>query len=139
MAAPKGNQYAVGNSGPPATYNDEWIENEAKLLLEWMSTTDCKYFKTFAINRGYHPQRFYEFAESNKVFAEVWELAKAWQECKLVGLGLDNKVHFGMASRILAHAHGISERPIMIMQGAPKEAEIPPEAINTSKDLVNDK
>lgn len=138
MGAPKGNQYAVGHhEGRPREYTDERIEEEARLLIEWMQLPESKYFKTFAISRGYVSQRLYEFAERNKVFAETWELAKEWQECRLVNLGLDNKVHFGMASRILAHAHGISERPIMIMQGAQRDPAIDPASINTSKDFVN--
>lgn len=34
MPAPKGNQYAVGNSGqPPSKYTDEFIEQEAVAFI----------------------------------------------------------------------------------------------------------
>ena len=36
MVAPKGNQFAAGNSGPPPSrFTKEFIEKEAKAFTEW--------------------------------------------------------------------------------------------------------
>ena len=91
---PKGNKYAVGNDGgAPEVYTQEWLAEEAKRFLAWMKEPKSIYFKSFAIERGYSPQRFVEFADKSSEFAEAYKLAKEWQEQKLVSFGLFNKTN----------------------------------------------
>ena len=83
MAAPKGNQYAKGHKArPPVIYDDDYIENEALELRQWADTNLDLWIKDFAHLRGYSPQRFYEWRDKNKVFAEAFEYAKDKQERK---------------------------------------------------------
>lgn len=82
---PKGNKRALGNQGgAPLIYTEAWLQEEARLFYDWMKEEDSLYFKSFAIHRGYLPQRLSEFAEKSPEFSEALEFAKAWQEQKLV-------------------------------------------------------
>ena len=111
MPAPKGNKFAKGHGkGAPQRYTDSWIEQEAEEFMKWMQLPDSVFFKSFAVERGYHPNRLQEFANSNKVFSGVLELAKAWQESKLVNYGLFNRVNCGMAKFCLSNHHGYAEK-----------------------------
>lgn len=111
MPAPKGNKFAKGHSkGAPQKYTDSWIEQEAEAFRQWMQLPESIFFKSFAIERGYSPQRLTEFAEKNKVFSEVFKLAKDWQESKLINCGLFNKTNSGMTKFVLANHHGYSEK-----------------------------
>jgi hypothetical protein len=83
MAAPKNNQYAKGNKGPPPSiYDDDFIENEAEEFKKWADVDKDCWIKDFAHLRGYSPQRFYEWKEKNKVFAAAFEYVKDKQERK---------------------------------------------------------
>jgi hypothetical protein len=111
MTAPKGNKFATGHGkGAPEKYTSSWIEQEAEAFLKWMELPESIFFKSFAISRGYHPNRLQEFASSNKVFSGVLEIAKAWQESKLVNYGLFNKTNCGMTKFVLANHHGYAEK-----------------------------
>lgn len=108
---PKGNKRALGNDGGrPEIYTEDWIRKEAALFREWMQRDDSIYFKSFAIERGYHPNRLQEFADKNPEFSGVLEIAKAWQEQKLVNLGLFNKINCGMTKFVLANHHSWVEK-----------------------------
>jgi hypothetical protein len=83
MAAPKGNQYAKGKAvGRHKMWDDDAIENEAQELKIWADNDLDLWIKDFAHLRGYSPQRFYEWRDSNKAFAEAFEYAKDKQERK---------------------------------------------------------
>lgn len=82
MAAPKGNQYAKGNKGPPKIYDDDFIENEAAELIKWADSDLDLWIKDFAHKRGYSPVRMFEWRNSNQVFANAFEYAKDKQERK---------------------------------------------------------
>lgn len=85
MPAPKGNQFAFGNSGPaPSKYTEEFIEEEAKAFVLWFSQPQNIYFKRFALERGYPPDMLAEFARKSEVFKRAYLFAKEWQECKIV-------------------------------------------------------
>ncbi len=85
MAAPKGNQYAKGNKGPPpAIYDDDFIENEAAALREWIVLPRSLWLKGFAYERGYSPTRMWEFGQKNKEFSNALEFAKDEQERKFI-------------------------------------------------------
>ena len=111
MPAPVGNKYAIGHekSGPDK-YTDDWLEAEALAFEEWMQRPDSVFFKSFAIERGYSPQRLAEFADKSKVFSEVYEKAKAWQECRLAVGGLTKKFEPSLTKFLLANQHGYREK-----------------------------
>ena len=91
MAAPKGNQYAKGHGkGRPAIYDEDFIENEAEALLEWIKDDSPKkvYLGSFALERGYDRFQMHDFSTKNKVFSHAYKKAKAWQEQKFVTNGL---------------------------------------------------
>jgi len=139
MVAPKKNKYALGHGkGAPEKYTKAWIEKEAKAFLEWMKLPDSIFFKSFAIERGYSPQRFAEFAEKSQVFSEVLKMAREWQETKLINYGLFNKTNSGMTKFVLANHHGYAEKNhIAGDQGNPLAIIL--EKINdSSKDLVDE-
>lgn len=137
MAAPKGNRFAVGNQGGASQkYNDSWIEEEAKNFLEWMKLPQSIFFKSFAIERGYHPNRLQEFADKNQVFSGVYELAKAWQESRLVDFALFNKTNCGMTKFVLANHHGYSEKTQIGGDGASPLAFLLHKIDGASKELI---
>lgn len=107
---PKGNKRAVGNhGGAPEIYTEEWIREEARRFLEWMQREGSIFFKSFAIERGYHPNRLQEFANRSPEFSGALELAKAWQEQKLVNLGLFNKTNSTITKFVLTNCHAWKE------------------------------
>jgi hypothetical protein len=74
MPAPKGHKGYLAADGTfkggcPQKYTREFIENEAIAFDEWMKRPDSLYFKSFAIERGYHPNRVAEFAAQNQRFS----------------------------------------------------------------------
>lgn len=104
--AMKGNQYAIGNKGPPPSkYTPEFIENEAKELLKWSKKKDNLYMKGFALERGYSPQRMVEWSKHNKDFAEAYSQAADWQELKIVNGSIKNKLNPNISKFVLACKH----------------------------------
>jgi hypothetical protein len=96
--------------GHPVKYTAEFIEAEAEALEKWMKQPDNIYFKQFAIERGYHPQRFSEFAEVNQRFSEALETAKEWQECRLVIGGLKGEFNAGFCKFVMGRLFGWAEK-----------------------------
>jgi hypothetical protein len=111
MPAPKGNQYAVGNSGQPSSkYTQEFIEKEAKAFILWFSHPENIYFKRFALERGYPPDALAYFAKKSEVFKRAYLFAKEWQECKIVEGALFNKLNSNFAKFAMANLSGWSDR-----------------------------
>lgn len=112
MGAPQGHPGYAGSElgGRPTRYTSEYIEHEADAFEKWMEQPSSIYFKRFAINRGYHPQRLSEFAAQNERFSEVYERAKAWQEAKLVEGGLLNEFNAGFTKFVLGNTAGWTEK-----------------------------
>lgn len=71
-----------------------------------MKHPESIYFKKFAIDRGYHPNRLAEFAEQNEKFSGVYEKAKAWQEVRLVEGGLLSEFHAGFTKFVMGNVCG---------------------------------
>jgi hypothetical protein len=139
MPAPKGNKFAKGHGeGCPQKYTDKWIEQEAEALLQWMKKEDSVYFKSFAVERGYSPQRLTEFAKSNKVFSEALELAKSWQECRLVNYSLWNKINSNITKFCLANCHGFSDKTELSGNAANPLGFLMQMVDGASKDLIHD-
>ena len=108
---PNGNKFALGNNGgAPEIYTQEWLREEASHFHQWMQKEDSIFFKSFAIERGYHPNRLQEFADKSPEFSGALKIAKAWQEQKLVNCGLFNKTNSGMTKFVLANCHSWTER-----------------------------
>ena len=107
MPAPKGHKPYKGceTGGRPKEYTKEFIEKEADAFLAWLKKPDALYIKRFALERGYHPQRLSEFAQENKKFAEVLNMAQAQQETKLVEGALTNTFNAGFTKFVLINKH----------------------------------
>ena len=86
MPAPKGHPPYKGSEkgGRPKIWTDEAIEAEADAFDEWMDNKKGVWFKDFALERGYLPDKFTEFAEKNEKFKQVYRKAKFWQESLMV-------------------------------------------------------
>jgi hypothetical protein len=139
MPAPKGNQYACDHGqGAPKQYTQEWLEQEAIEFKQWMQREDSVFFKSFAVERGYHPNRLAEFAEGSEVFAGVYHLAKIWQEIRLVNYGLFNRTNCGMTKFVLANHHGYSERSQVSGDTVNPLALLLGKLDGTTKELLND-
>jgi hypothetical protein len=75
MAAPKGNQYALGNNGGRPR---EWDrQEEAKALLEWASQEDALVLRKFAPLRGYPPEYLWEWEQTDQEFSNAIKKARA--------------------------------------------------------------
>jgi len=112
MPAPKNHTPYPGcqNGGRPAKYTKAFIESEADAFLLWMKNPESIYFKRFAIDRGYHPNRLSEFAENNEKFSGVYEKAKAWQEVRLVEGGLLSEFNAGFTKFVMGNVCGWVEK-----------------------------
>lgn len=91
--------------GAPLKYTPEWIENEADEFEAWMKKKESVFFKQFAIEQGYSPQRLTEFAAKSPKFAEVFARAKEWQEAKISTLSLWKKLDPSMSKWVLSVHH----------------------------------
>ena len=135
---PLGNKYALGHGcGAPEKYTDEWIEKESEAFIEWMKLPESIFFKSFAIERGYHPNRLQEFADKSPIFSGVLNKAKAWQEQKLINFALFNKINAGMTKFVLANHHGYVEKT-QVSGDAANPLSFLLEKSSPSKDLVDD-
>lgn len=142
MPAPKNHKPYPGceNGGRPEKYTKAFIESEADAFSEWMSHPESIYFKKFAINRGYHPNRLAEFAEQNEKFSGVYEKAKAWQEVRFVEGGLLSEFNAGFTKFVMGNVCGWVEKQETKVSGdaANPLAFLLQKADGSSRDLVNE-
>jgi hypothetical protein len=140
MPAPKGHpNYNIHGHGRPRKFDDEFIENEASALYEWIATTDRLYFKDFAFERGYGANKLVVFAERSENFREALENAKHWQESRLMHGGLTKEFDSGFTKFTMAHVCGWSDtKNININSNGPVPGWIS-EAAGESPGLVNAK
>ncbi len=124
--------------GRPQVYTDTWIEEEADRLLAWMELPESIFLKSFAVERKYHPNRLQEFADKNQKFSGVLELAKSWQESRLITYSLFNKINCGMTKFVLANHHGYCEKTQVSGDVSNPLALAMTRADGSSKALVND-
>lgn len=141
MPAPKNHTPYPGceNGGRPEKYTKAFIEKEADAFLEWMKFPESLYFKRFAIDRGYHPNRLAEFAEQNEKFSGVYEKAKAWQEVRLVEGGLLSEFNAGFTKFIMGNVCGWVDKQETKVSGdaANPLAFLLQKVDGQSKDLIN--
>ena len=120
-------------------YDDAFIENEAIEFEKWMQQPGSLYFKEFAFERGYSPQRLSEFAESNKRFSEVYATAKQWQECRLVRGGLLNEFNAGFCKFVMGNVCNWSDKSESKVSGdSSSPLGFILQNVNCTKDLVKD-
>lgn len=140
MPAPKGHEpyNTQDEGGRPKKYTDQFIEKEADAFEEWMTYPTSIYFKRFAINRGYHPNRLTEWAKENERFACVYQKAQAWQEVRLAEGGLTSEFNAGFCKFVMGNVCNWVEKQETKVSG---DAANPLSFIlsnidGTSKDLV---
>lgn len=121
-------------TGRPPKYTQKWLKKEADLFKKWMQKEESIYFKSFACQRGYSAQRLAEFAQVSEAFSAVYELAKDWQEQKLVNYGLFNKINAGLTKFVLQNHHNWAEKSQITSNTI---SDTLAEIAGKSKDLVN--
>lgn len=137
MPAPKGNKFAVGNSGPPPRkYTAEFIEREAQAFIEWSRNPANIYFKRFALERGYLPEELSRLAEKNDVFKQAYRQAQAWQECKIVEGGLYSQLNSNFAKFAMSNLCGWSDKQQLSGDAANPLSFLLAKVDGNSKDLV---
>lgn len=142
MPAPVGHEAynTKGEGGRPLKYDEAFIEREAIAFEEWMKQPGSIYFKRFAIERGYHPNRLPEFAEQNERFSGVYAKAKSWQECRLAEGGLTSEFNSGFCKFVMANVCGWVDKHETKLSGdvANPIQFLLDKADGTSKELVNE-
>jgi len=90
MAAPKGNQYAVGNpnSGRPPKYDEAYLEIEAADLLSFADKEDSTSIYQFVNPKEYNVDQLTDFCKRSEVFCHALKKAKA-----RIGYNREKKVH----------------------------------------------
>ena len=139
---PKGHPPYPGceTGGRPKIYTQEFMEKEAVAFAAWMKKKDSIYFKNFAVERGYHPEKLADFARESEKFNLVYRQAKPWQEGKLAKGGLTNKYNSGFCKFVMANTCGWRERTETKITG---DSENPlkfilEKADGATKDLVDE-
>jgi len=142
MAAPKGHPAYPGceKGGKPKKYTTEVVEKFADDLLEWYKIEKNIWFKDFCLENGLHPDYLRDWSSSNEKFRNAYDLAYLIQESKIFNGSLLNKLNTTMSKMALCNWHGWSDKTETKISGDPINPVILlyQEAINTSKDLVND-
>lgn len=142
MPAPLGHEpyNKNGEGGLPKTHTKEFIEKEAEAFDQWMKIPGSIYFKRFALDRGYSPQRLSEFAAQNERFAEVYKKAKEWQEIRLAEGGLTSEFNGSFCKFVMANICGWAERQETKVSGDALNplAFLMKESNQSTKELVND-
>lgn len=142
MPAPIGHEaYNKGAGGRPIKYDAIYIEGEASAFEEWMNQPGSIYFKRFAIDRGYHPNRLAEFAEQNEKFSGVYARAKVWQEVKLAEGGLTGNFNGSFCKFVMGNVCGWVDKVENKLSGDVVNplAFLLQKADGESKGLVNEK
>lgn len=138
--APKGNQRAKGHGfGRPKIYDDAFIEAEAEAFLAWIRNPENIWMEDFAVERGYSPQRLYEFAKTNPVFSEVLEYVKHWQKGKLIKGGLLDTFNAGFTKFVMGNTCGWYDKQQISGDASNPLSVAMNKADGSSKDLVNGK
>lgn len=110
MAAPKGHiPYGISEGRPPI-YTDEWLINEANALVEWTKQPGSIYFKRFAIDRGYSPNRLSEFAKMSHTFSVAYEYVKQWQEVRVSEGAINSEFNPSFSKFFMANVCGWTEK-----------------------------
>ena len=96
--------------GRPKKYTQEFIENEADALEEWMKTKDNLFYENFAFERGYSYKRLTEWAKENEKFSDTYERSRTRQKGLLLIGGLMKKFNYNMCALILGRSYGMTAK-----------------------------
>lgn len=120
-------------NGRPQTYDKEFCDKEADLLLEWIKKDGNIFFNQFALTRGYPRENYVEFCERSERFRHSYALAKQWQEAKIFEGGIKGTLKEGFSKFCLLNLHGYQEKSTVIVNQFPDWLKV-----DSSKDLVSD-
>lgn len=139
MPAPKGHKPYPGSEkgGRPTKYTVEFIELEADAFDRWMQREDSLWYKDFALERGYLPDRLTEWAKVNEKFSRVYRKSQEWQQSKLVKGGLLNQFNAGFTKFVMGNTCGWSDKQQVSGDNANPLAFLLQKVDGQSKDLVN--
>lgn len=109
MPAPKGHPAynTKGEGGRPKKYTEDFLNNEAEELEEWMKEKQNIFIEDFCFERNYHESRIDEFVKNNERFALVYSKFKMKQKSSLFKGGLTKKFAYPMCALLLGDKHGI--------------------------------
>ncbi|MCK4790637.1 MAG: hypothetical protein KAV87_43275 [Desulfobacteraceae bacterium] len=92
--------------GRPKKYTPEFIEGEAKALLEYAQSETIPFKKDFAVRRGYPSENLSRWAKENDEFYQALKRMEDVQETKLVKAMLMKKVDVTAAIFTLKNVAG---------------------------------
>lgn len=98
------------STGRPREWTDERIEVETKALYEWIENTDNYFFTSFLNQRRLNPQQIDRFCKYYPPFRIAFELAKQFQEQRLVELAVTRKGDPGFIKFILQNKAGWKDK-----------------------------
>jgi hypothetical protein len=109
MPAPKGHPPYPGceTGGRPKKYTQEFIENEADLLEEWMKKKENIFMEDFCLERRYDTDQLSIWAKENEKFSGTYKRFQMKQRSTLFKGGLSKKFAHPMCTLLLGHSHGI--------------------------------
>ena len=109
MGAPKGHLPYKGceTGGRPKIYTEEFIDNEAIALHEWIEDKNNLFIEDFCFERKYHDSRIPEFCSVNKKFSDAYDMLKMKQKSSLFKGGLNRKFAHPMCALILSTNHNV--------------------------------
>lgn len=122
MPAPKGHPYynIYGQGGRPIKYNQEFIENEAYALYEWIyDKPENIFIERFAFDRGYSCKRVYDWIKVNERFLDVYELFKTKQKNAMFMGAISKKTNYQGCALVLSNGHGIVAKTEQKITGDP--------------------
>ena len=101
---------AIASIGREKIHTEEFIQNEANALLEWIKQEDNIFIATFAASRDYSRQRYEEWRKSSQYFSDCYARAKEIQEAKLLHGGILGKYKEQMTKFCLVNHHDYKEK-----------------------------
>lgn len=142
MVSPKGHApyNKKGEGGRPKIYTEEFINNEADALEEWMKDKNNIFIEDFCFERGYHDTRIPEFCKVNERFSHTYNLFSMKQKSSLFNGGLKKKFAHPMCALILSHNHNIHQKTEQKLTGDVTNPLhfIIQNSDGTSKDLIDE-
>ena len=140
MPAPKNHNPYPGceKGGRPIKYTKDFIEAEADAFEDWMQKEDSLWYRDFALERGYLPDRLTEWAKINEKFSRVYRKSQEWQQSKLVKGGLLNKFNAGFTKFVMGNTCGWSDKQQISGDAANPLAFLLQGIDGSSKDLIHD-
>lgn len=119
MPAPKGHAHynQKNEGGRPVKWTTEAIEIEANEFELWIQNPKNVYFKRFALERGYSPQRYNEFCEVSERFSAVFNRVKEWQETRIAEGALFNELNSGFSKFFMQNVCNWREKSETTLSG----------------------